>query len=635
MLKWTPRVLLAATVALGGAAALPAASASADPAPIAWTLPLEMANQIVVDATHHHVIIGDEHDGKLLVTDYEANPVRLLDVPSQGGMLLTGDRLYLSEPASSAIVAYDTATMTRVASYPLGTDVRAGRLVTVGDKIWFAYGWGRLGSLDPATSSVELFPELDGNWTAIRDLEAVGEHVVITGVGIQYGRIAILDASTGKPAVTAVRELPDATANLDAALTRDGSEVVLLGSQQTGAVRLRATDLAEVGSYAVGLFPNGVTVAADGTVVISDVNASPDGLAYFAPDGSVERVATVDSGYYFPGNRIRSFALVAGTHTAYAITSGTNANHPYAMQVFDPPAQPEVNGFLSAPSRVRPGQQFTITGNVYADRSPAGLPMEITRLADGARVGPTTVPAESFEFTDTAPAAGSVTYRLRVAGFVTETTVTTAVPQPATLTLDHNGAYYNQGTTVTFSAHLGATDVNRTVAIYADPAGTDPKRLLTSKAVDAKGNVTAALKLSRNTLVTATFAGDDFTTPASASAMVYTRASVSTAVSKNYKKKGSYFVFRKKANPVFTTTMTAYPKRKQYLVVESYSGGRWRAVKSGYYALSSAGKSTVTFTNSRKTGVNYRVRAGYLTGQSGDTVNATNYSPYLYFNFTK
>jgi hypothetical protein len=634
-------VFLTAALALGGTAVLPAA-ASADDEPIAWPLPIKFANSIVVDAAHQHVIIGDQYDRQVLVTDYRANQVGLLDLPSVGATLVLGDRLYVSSPSSYEILAYDTATLTRVAAYPLGTDVAAGRLVEVGGKIWFSHGHGLLGSLDPADSTVRLFPALDGYWTSIIDLEAVGDRVVITGQGISGYRIAVLDASTGEPTTVVRRELPNSTAVLDAALTPDGENVVLLGSAQSGSVLLRASDLTTIGGYAVGIFPNAVKIAADGTVLISDTNASPHGLAYFWPDGSVDRVDTVATGYYFPGNRIQSFDIVPGTHTAFAITAGTSAGHPYALQVYSLPAAQTLNGFLSAPSQVQPGQQFTIIGNVYAGTSPAGLPMEITRLSDGTRVGPTTVPAESFEFTDTAPASGSVTYRLRIAGnrefsaFTTETTVTTAaVPQATTLTLDHNGAYYNQGATVTFTAHLGSTHANRVVNIYADPAGTDPKRLLASRTADARGNATAAVRLTRSTLITATFAGDELTKPASASAMVYTRASVSTSIAKYYKKKGSYFVFHKKKNPVFTTTMTAYAKRKQYLVVEYYSGGRWRAVKSGYYTLTSAGKSTVTFTNSRKTGVNYRVRAAYLTGKSGDTVNATTYGAYQYFNFTK
>ena len=40
-------------------------------------------------------------------------------------------------------------------------------------------------------------------------------------------------------------------------------------------------------------------------------------------------------------------------------------------------------------------------------------------------------------------------------------------------------------------------------------------------------------------------------------------------------------------------------------------------------------------TSAGHVGAKYRVRAGYLTTTSGDSVNYTNYSPYYYFTFTK
>ncbi|MEU4242966.1 hypothetical protein [Actinoplanes sp. NPDC026619] len=288
---------------------------------------------------------------------------------------------------------------------------------------------------------------------------------------------------------------------------------------------------------------------------------------------------------------------------------------------------------------VLPGSTYEVMVG-FSTVEAIGRPVQIVR-SDGLQVGPTTIPDGVFEFPDTAPTTeGSLTYTLSIPAdadvdaFTSSITVQVQGAQPTTLTLNHNGAFYNYGTTVSFTAQLGR-GAFAPVAIYADPAGTDPRRLLASRNVDGNRSVTTSLKLTRNTLVTAVFAGDSYSKPATASVMVYTRASVSTAVSKHYKTKGAYYVFHKKANPVFGTTMTAYPKRKQYLVVESYSGGKWRAVKTGYYALTGAGKSTVTFTNSRKTGVHYRVRAAYLNVKSGDTVNATTYGAYRYFTFTK
>jgi hypothetical protein len=206
----------------------------------------------------------------------------------------------------------------------------------------------------------------------------------------------------------------------------------------------------------------------------------------------------------------------------------------------------------------------------------------------------------------------------------------------AQLTLDHNNATYNYGTTVTFTAHFADSYIGRTVAIWADPAGTDQaNRRLTNAAPDANGNVKATLKLTRNTTVSAVFGGDEVTQPATVRSAVKVHASLATKVSKQYKTSGVFAYFHKTANPTFTTTMNAAPGRKQYLTVEYYSGGAWHLVKSGLYPLSSSGTSAVSFTGARKLTTEYRARASYLAGTSGDSDNATTYGAYHYFYFTK
>jgi hypothetical protein len=235
---------------------------------------------------------------------------------------------------------------------------------------------------------------------------------------------------------------------------------------------------------------------------------------------------------------------------------------------------------------------------------------------------------------------GTITYTASVPvdtvhAAASATTTAQAVTN-TTLTLDHNNAGYAYGATVTFTAHLGQTATNRTVGIWADPAGSDQvNRLLRSATVDAKGNLTASLKLSRDTVVSAVFAGDTQTQPITVKSTVLTYASAALALSRQYKTKSSVAYFHKTTNPYFTTTINPYPKRKQYLTVDYYSGGSWHRVKSGYYALSSAGKSYVTFTNARKLNVKYRVRAAYVMGNSGDSANLSTYSTYKYFIFTK
>jgi hypothetical protein len=211
------------------------------------------------------------------------------------------------------------------------------------------------------------------------------------------------------------------------------------------------------------------------------------------------------------------------------------------------------------------------------------------------------------------------------------------IPGPQ-LTLSHNNSVNAYGSTVTVTAHLGTTATNRTVEIWADPYGTEPLKLLRKTVVDAKGNLTASLKLTRTTAVQVKFAGDAKYAPASARSVLNTQVSIALQPSRQYKaaKIGTvpYRYYRKTVHPYFVTTMTAYPARKQRLIFETYSGGAWKATRVLDVPLTSAGTSAFTLTGTHAVGVRYRVRAAYITGTSGDAVNYTTYGSYQYFTFT-
>ncbi|GAA0439958.1 hypothetical protein Aca07nite_48260 [Actinoplanes capillaceus] len=213
------------------------------------------------------------------------------------------------------------------------------------------------------------------------------------------------------------------------------------------------------------------------------------------------------------------------------------------------------------------------------------------------------------------------------------------VKQTPALALNGNGGIFGYGSTVNFTARLGATHTNRVVEIWADPYGPEAKRLLKRGTVNSSGYLTASLKVTRNTTLTATFAGDERYDARTVTSTVQTRAAVATAVSKHYKtaKKGSvsYFYFHKKATPKFTTTMTAYPGRRQQVIVEYWSGGKWRAWSKRFVAVKADGKSVAAFTGTHRVGVKFRVRAAYLKGTSGDSANYTTYGAWKYFTFTK
>ena len=260
----------------------------------------------------------------------------------------------------------------------------------------------------------------------------------------------------------------------------------------------------------------------------------------------------------------------------------------------------------------------------------------------GVDIATVTFGAGEFTIADHPPVSGTVTYSFSYPGDDTyapaqaSTSITVTEQKPTMLTLNHNGSTYNYGSTVPFTAHLGHWDTERLVIITDGPEGTPgPYPDGNGSTVDANGNYTTSFKLIHNTSLRATYNGDAWDAPATTNVTVYVHASVATSLSRQYKSSGTHAYFHQSANPLFTSTMNPYAKRRQHLTVEYYSAGKWHLIKSGYYPLNSSGKSYVTFSGTKKLYVSYRVRAVYLSGTSGDQANVTTYGAYHYFYFTK
>jgi hypothetical protein len=305
---------------------------------------------------------------------------------------------------------------------------------------------------------------------------------------------------------------------------------------------------------------------------------------------------------------------------------------------------------VSVPATAARAKSITVSGSLTASLPlAAGTGVTVTRTdaesPNGKSLGVKTIDATGrFSFTDTPAAGGKLTYRLGYAGDATHLSASAVgvvtVPSDASgLTLNGNGKVYAYGTKVTFTAKLGKAYTNRTVEIWADPYGTDQKsRLIKKAAVSSKGTITATLTLTRNTAVTAVYRGDTRTAAKSVKSTVYAKVRIAMAVSKHYKTKkiGSttYYVFHKKKNPIFTTTMTAATGRSQLFTLEYYYKGKWRASGSQYFKLTSKGKSAITVVGTHETNLKMRVRSEYVKGTSGDSLNATTIGAWRYFIFT-
>ncbi|MFG3347550.1 Ig-like domain repeat protein [Streptomyces sp. NPDC048018] len=305
---------------------------------------------------------------------------------------------------------------------------------------------------------------------------------------------------------------------------------------------------------------------------------------------------------------------------------------------------------LNAASSAPLLRALTVTGTLTSTQAlPAGTPVAVQRFdvenPQGKSLGTKTTAANgAFSFQDTPTAAGSVSYRVTYAGDADHASAigTRAVQvshNRTALTLDRNGTLVNYGTTVTYTATLGPTYRNRVVEIWADPWGPEPKRLLKRGTVNSAGKLSASMWMNRDTTVTAVFTGDARNAWVQAKSGVYTKAGVTTSLSRHYKWTNiggvNYQTYHQTADPLFTTWHNAFPNRSTQLDVQFWYAGAWRDLGAEYFLLDQYGRSYVSFDGDELAGYRFRMRSAYIDGLAGDNVNATAYGPWKYFNFTR
>ncbi|GID97852.1 hypothetical protein Adi01nite_72640 [Amorphoplanes digitatis] len=636
------------------------------------SLPITSVGDLVVDPVHQRVFISDTLGGKIVATDYRGKVVgELTGLPLVDGLALSADsgRLYAAVPPASALVAVDTATVTEAARYPVGETVHPSEVAAVGDRLWFGYdhvatyiGRGDFGSVDLGTSEVRLHDyTADSSEGLYNDPPRILASparpglLVAANMGDTGAEVGFYDISTGDARLTG-KYLPGlGTITGVIAFTADGDKLIRadFGSRQSidvdtrvgtevfaGHGSTRGLGVATDGRVAVGT-DQGIKVYAQSTTEPTQTISLPavDGYATRPDDLRGGRLA------WEPGGD-RLFAIAEGRDGFWLLVLNDSST---TLPTKTPPPVPAVALKQPSFSSVRAGTPFTITGTATA--LPEGAALTVTRVNDEAPAGKviaTVTPdtAGAFGFTDTLTVEGQATYTARYAGTGVGDALTSAgvsvfaAKEPVTLTLSGNGSTYAYGSTVTFTARLGKWGTNRDVEIWADPAGGDqPRRLLKKGAVDSAGKLSVSLRLTRNTALTADYAGDAVYGAVVASATVSTRVAVSTKVTKHYKTKkiGSktYHVVRTTKDPHFITTMTAYPDRFYRLTIEKYSGGKWKTYKTGSFGLDSKGKSETWITGYYKAGLRFRVRAEYGVSTYSDKVNAKTYGAWSYYTYAK
>ncbi|MBB2945244.1 hypothetical protein FB565_004977 [Actinoplanes lutulentus] len=651
--------------ALAGSTVL-AAGAGPAMADSGKSLPIKSVGDLVVDSARQRIFVSDPTGGKIVETTYDGTVVATASgLPRVTGLALSADgsKLYGALESSRAIVALSAATLTQPVRYDLGAGVYPLSLESTAGKLWFSYddygrdpfigSDGNIGSLDLSGAKPVVTPQQDttgayGIWRSAPHLaSAPGGSGLLAAFDphTSGGVVAVYNVSSGILTRTGVKQVTGGYTRT-AAFTPDATQVV--AADASAVTVARSTDLARTGSYPVDGWVRAVAVASDGTVAAGGVTMRifAAGSAVPIRDYALPDTDPTTTG----GDEVadRALAWEPAGNRLFAITENHAGIH--YLRVYTEPKKSLPVLKLAGPASATRTKPITITGKLTASVPlPAGTPVTVTRTdleyPSGKPLGTRTTTANgSFSFTDTTSAGGTVTYRVSYAGDKKHSAVTAtrsvAVSRTApALSLTNNGKIYGYGKTVTFTARIGATYKNRTVEIWADPSGSDQKRRLLKRAVVSKaGSVSANLRLTRNTTVSAVFTGDARTAPKTVSASVGTKASVSLKLSKYYKtvkigsKKYRYYHVKTKAK--FNVKMTAAPTaRKAYISVQFYYKGKWLAWGDGYFPATKA----IYLSGTGFKGYKMRVRAAYVKGgsNSGDSLNTTTWTPYQYLYFTK
>lgn len=618
-----------------------ASSATAAPA----TVSVSRIGGLVADDVHQRVFVADRDAGTIQAADYTGQRVDVVSgIDGVSDLALSADSstLYAASASTHQVVALDPATLDEVARYTAATTTGPRHLAFAGGKVWFTYGdqfEGNLGSVDPASGTVTMnqFPGKDEDrsrlWgQALLDAAAATpDRLAVGETGLSTSGMAVLDVSGDTPVETAFHggdyTLNDGIDDIDLV---PGAPQVLVNGRERQAYAdgtFRADGAYPRGTRA-DISTHGFVATADDTRVQVYRADSPRPLSTHS--------ATVGDLVWSP-DESRLFLL--------------KGEGPYTLTTLDQPTVALPTLTVKAPSSAARGRTLTLTGT-FASSDPFEVPptLQVVRTdvehPSGTPLRDVTVAADgTWSTKDAPPAGGSVTYTVSYAGDETHQPVTStakvAVSRATpTLTLRPKSSTYGQGAKVTFTAHLGSPYRNRTVELWADPAGKDaPRTLVRRGTVDRQGNLRAAVRLRRSTTVSVVFAGDARLAPRTVSVTAGARVGLRSRVDRQFRKAKvggqTYYWFHQRTAPVFTTTMSPQRGRKARLDFQFYADGAWRSAGSEYFALDSRGRAAVEIAPPLEVGFKARVRTSYIRHGSGDALNATTVGGWTYLYWTR
>jgi len=540
------------------------------------------------------------------------------------GLSADGSELFAVTASNSGfnLHAYQQPTITRTALTLTGAGtVVAGRTLSLSGSLTLSNG-----AAPPANATVVVTrtapdntqTQLPGVPVASNGTYTLTDTPVTPGA-YSYSASYAGDSSTAASASTALAvtaTLNTSTLTLSGPATAvDGKALTLNGSLTLGNGTLPANTSVTITRTAPDKkqtqLPS-VLVAADGSFHLTDTPTESGSYTYVASYAGTTSIASATS---------PAVAVAAALNTATLKLSG--------------------------PSLVTFGANVVIAGKLtFGIGGPAaGTMVTVVRAPSGSTVTktfPLKVNAGGgFTLTDPKPAKGRYTYTFTYAGdaFTAKAkaalTVTVARTTP-TLQLITSSPNYVFGTRIRVTAALGPTFADRTVSIYAKPAG-QPATLLETGKVNASGDLSVSYMLARSTVFSAVFAGDVHNAPVTVTRGVGAFVKVVMTNSGYFKTvtiRGIGFrVYHHTGH--LNTAITVTPNKHGQCVdleVQQWDSqiGWFPNATIGCYTLSSVSKISTYLTLLDAGGAQYRMRADYVRS-STDTTNINTDGSWFYF----
>jgi hypothetical protein len=339
-------VLLLTTLlaGIGGAAgATGAAQASARAEPTVTVLPFTQPAD-VVSAGDRVFVSGGRTSTQVVVTDAAGGITGTLDgLAGPTDLQLSNDRktLYVAEPSADSVVAFDTGSLVRSATYSTGAGTCPSTLAFTGRFVWFGYGCGTWGG-DIGRIDLGRHPAVVT--TALTGMDVYGAPVLASALrntkvllageaGLSpWTGWAFTIGSGGTLTLASTTDRISTGSNLgDLAVDPSGTTGYSANGAPYRVQSFTVADLTKEGqSYETGAYPNSVDVSRDGTLIAGGV------FAWYDPDVFVFRS---------DGTVVTQFELGGQDHvlTASGLAWSPNGRRLYALSndgyLFQNPAQ--------------------------------------------------------------------------------------------------------------------------------------------------------------------------------------------------------------------------------------------------------------------------------------------------------